>query len=86
MKKLGMLPPKTEKKKHVVKPYEQMTHAGEEWDWVNDTAVFFCQNGEVKAFKYEVNDSERCFYITRYEKTADEQYIAVPSSSKEIID
>lgn len=24
-----MLPPKKEKKKHISKPYEQMTHAGE---------------------------------------------------------
>ena len=29
MKKHGMLPPKPEKKKRAVKPYEQMTHAGE---------------------------------------------------------
>lgn len=29
MKKYGMLPHKMEKKKRIVKPYEQMTHAGE---------------------------------------------------------
>ena len=29
MKKYGMLPQKKEKKKRIVKPYEQMTHAGE---------------------------------------------------------
>ena len=29
MKKLGMLPSKPEKEKRIVKPYEQMTHAGE---------------------------------------------------------
>lgn len=58
----------------------------EEWSFGNDTATFFCRDGEIVAFKYMVFGKSRYFYITRYEKSADEQYIAVPSDSREVRD
>ena len=70
MKKLGLLPPKQEKKKHVSKPYEQMTHAGERIQVDVKVVPRKCiANPELKLYQYTaIDEYSRIRFLYGYEE------------------
>ena len=70
MKKLGLLPAKKEKKKHVSKPYEQMTHAGERIQVDVKVVPKKCiADPELKLYQYTaIDEYSRIRFLYGYEE------------------
>ena len=59
----------------------------EKWEFQNDPPVlFFCRDGELVAFRYNVFDRETVFYITEFSETANSELIKAPGNASEISD
>ena len=70
MKKLGMLPSKPEKEKHIVKPYEQMTYPGERVQIDVKVVPRKCiADPEMKLYQYTaIDEYTRLRFIYGYEE------------------
>lgn len=59
----------------------------EKWEFQNSSPVlFFCRDGELVAFRYNVFDRKTVFYITEFSETANSELIKAPGNASEISD
>ncbi|MBO6303071.1 MAG: hypothetical protein J6N15_11605 [Ruminiclostridium sp.] len=57
----------------------------EKWEFQNHNPVlFFCRNGKIEAFRYNVFDRRTVFYITEFSETAQSEFIKTPDNIREI--
>ncbi len=59
----------------------------EKWEFQNHHPVlFFCRNGKIEAFRYNVFDRRTVFYITDFSETVHSEFIKAPDNIREITD